>query len=113
VLLLVQKRLADLDVRKERALVKTFDPARLFVLARLLQIDAVARAIERDLALLAAALRTDASVNRGAEALFFAEIADGAGQVLAPDFIMACVSGVRLQASGVSKSHGARASSPA
>ena len=51
------------------------------MLARLLQIDAVARAIERDLALLAAALRTDASVDGGAEAFFFAGVADGTGHL--------------------------------
>ena len=43
--------------------------------ARLLQIWAIARTIERNLALLAAALCTDSSVDGGTKALLFPEIA--------------------------------------
>src|SRR6476659_4462777 len=56
------------------------------MLTRLLEIDAVARAVERDLALLATALRADTPVDSGAEALFFALVADGTGH---PSLIMA------------------------
>ena len=56
------------------------------MLPSLLKIDAVARAVERDLALLAAALRADASVDGGTEALFLALVADGTGH---PSLIMA------------------------
>jgi len=42
----------------------------------LLQVNALARTVERDFALFTAALGTDASVNRGAEALFFSGLTD-------------------------------------
>src|SRR6266852_4344985 len=53
---------------------------RLLMLSRLLKIRTVAGAIERHLALLATALRADASMDRGTEALLFANLADGAAQ---------------------------------
>jgi len=46
----------------------------LFVFARLLQIRAIARTIERHLALFAAALRADSSVDSGTKTLLFSEI---------------------------------------
>jgi len=51
------------------------------VLARLNKIGTITGAIERNLALLAAALGADASVNRGTKTFLFAEIADGAGHI--------------------------------
>jgi hypothetical protein len=51
------------------------------VLPRLLQIGAIAGAIQCDFTLLAAALRADAAVNGGAEAFFLANFADGATQI--------------------------------
>lgn len=56
------------------------------MLACLLQINAFAGAIERDFALLPAALRTDSSVDCRTEALFFAFVADDAGQIGIPGF---------------------------
>src|SRR5205085_10276888 len=49
------------------------------VLPRLLQVDALAGTIERDLAFGAAAGSADAGVNGGAEAVFFAGVTGGAG----------------------------------
>jgi len=54
--------------------------ARLFVFPCLAQIRTIAGAVERDLALLTATLRTNASVDGGTEPLFFADFADGAAQ---------------------------------
>jgi hypothetical protein len=48
------------------------------MLARLLQIRTVARAVERDFSLLAAALRADSPVNGGAKPLFFPDLTNGA-----------------------------------
>jgi hypothetical protein len=48
------------------------------MLPRLLQIDTIAGTIERDLALFAAALRTDAPVHRRTEAFFLALFANRA-----------------------------------
>ena len=53
---------------------------RFLMLSRLLKIRTVAGAIERHLALLAAALRADAAMDGGAEAFLFANLADGAAQ---------------------------------
>jgi hypothetical protein len=54
------------------------------MLPRLLQVNAFARAIERDFALFATTLRTDAPVNGGTKPLLFAFFADGAGQGILP-----------------------------
>ena len=54
---------------------------RLLMLPGLLQIRAVAGTIERHLALFAAALRTNPSMDRGAEAFLFSNVADGARQI--------------------------------
>src|SRR6202022_3062844 len=60
------------------------------VLTRLQQIRTVARAVERHLALLAAALRTDFPMHGRAKPLFFAFLTDSATQVqfLAFDYFM-------------------------
>jgi hypothetical protein len=50
------------------------------MLARLLQIRALGRAVERHLALLAATLGADAFVEGRTEAFFFAKVADGTAQ---------------------------------
>jgi hypothetical protein len=50
------------------------------VFPRLAQIRTIAGAVERDLALLAATLRTDASVECRTETLFLPKFADGAAQ---------------------------------
>jgi hypothetical protein len=47
------------------------------VRAGLLQVYALARTIERHFTLLTATLRTNTSVNREAEPLFFSSLADG------------------------------------
>jgi len=51
------------------------------VLPRLLEVDALAGAVEGHFALLAAALRTNAPVDRGTESLLLALFADGAAQM--------------------------------
>jgi hypothetical protein len=52
------------------------------VFAGLLQVNAIAGAVERDLALFAAALRADAVMNSRAKALFFSGFAEAAGHLL-------------------------------
>ena len=59
---------------------------RLFVLACLVKIGAVARTIERDLALLTAALRADSSVHRRAESLLLTLFANGTTHRDSPRF---------------------------
>ena len=66
--------------KASRADVSAWRRARLLVFARLLQIRAVAGAIEGHFALLAAALRANAPVQGRAKTLFFANFADGATQ---------------------------------
>ena len=66
---LVKKLVFDLHLHEEIGRVQVGHAARLLMLASLLQIDAVAGTVERHLALLATALRTDASVDGRAEAL--------------------------------------------
>src|SRR5579864_5078898 len=70
------------------------------MLARLLQVDAIAWAVQHDLALLAATLRADASMHRRAEALLFSSFADGAGQEISLRLIMACEKSCRSSALG-------------
>jgi hypothetical protein len=72
--------ISDFNFGEKRGLVEFLNRVRLLVLARLLQIDAVARTIERHLALLAATLRADAPVHRRAKALLFALLANGTAQ---------------------------------
>ena len=67
--LVLKELVADFDLEEESALVQVIYASRLFMLPSLLQIDAIAWAIERHLALLAAALRADATVDSRAEAL--------------------------------------------
>jgi hypothetical protein len=67
------------------------------MLSRLLQVNALAGAVEGDFALLATALRTDSAVNRWTEALFFAFAADCTRQIWgSPVFIMAWGAGKDL-----------------
>ena len=68
-LVLVKKLIFDLHLDEEIGGIEVRQAALLFMLARLQEIDAVTGTIERDLALLAAALRTDAAVDGRAEAL--------------------------------------------
>jgi hypothetical protein len=71
VFVIVQELLRDADLREEDRLVEFIESSRLFMRARLLQVGTLARAIQRHLALGAAADRADAPVNSGAEALLF------------------------------------------
>src|SRR5271166_5518130 len=80
-LALVGELLGNLDVKEQRGGVELVGGTRLFVLARLLQIGAVAGAIEGHLALFAAALGTDAAVDGRTEALLLANFADRAAQI--------------------------------
>src|SRR5580704_3608863 len=76
---LVGELIGNLNLQKQRCRIKP--GARLLVLSRLLQIGAVARTIERHLALLAATLRADASVDGGTEAFLLANFTNGATQM--------------------------------
>src|ERR1700751_605737 len=61
------------------------------MLARMLQINAVARAIQCDLSLLSAALRADTPMHRWAEPLFLSLFANCAGQLgLQVHYVMSC-----------------------
>src|SRR5262252_408664 len=80
VFVLVDELLADFNRRQERLAIQFTCFARLLVPSRLLQIRAIARAVESDLALLAAALGTNAAMNGRTEALFFSYPADGTAQ---------------------------------
>src|SRR6185437_6467543 len=80
VLLLIHEAVPDFHFREEQRRVEFLDWTRLLVLSRLLQIDAVAWAIEGHFALLTAALRTNAAMHRRTEALFLAFFADRTGQ---------------------------------
>src|SRR5580704_8553603 len=81
-LALIGKLLGNFNLQKQRCGVKFIRGARLLMFARLLQIRTVARTIERHLALLATALRTNAPVYCGAEAFFLASLADRATQIV-------------------------------
>jgi hypothetical protein len=72
---------SETNLQEQRRAVEFVRRARLFVFPRLLEIGAVAGAIERHLALLAATLRADAAVDGGTEAFFLANLADRATQV--------------------------------
>jgi hypothetical protein len=71
----IEELLADLHFRKQRVVIG-FKVVGLLVLSRLLKIRAVARTVECDFALFAAALGANASVDRGTKAFFLPEIAD-------------------------------------
>lgn len=75
-LALIEKLLVHFDIGKESRLIEVPNMARFLVFARLQQVRTVAGTIERDFALLAAALGTDAPMDRGTESLFLPEIAD-------------------------------------
>src|SRR5580704_7761 len=78
--MLVDEILPEADSR-EHLLGRIFgDVPRFLVLPRLLKIGTFRRTFESDLPLFTAALRTDAIVKSQAEALFFSQIADRAGQ---------------------------------
>ncbi len=96
VLVLVHELVADFDVEKKSGRVELVGGARLFVLASLKQVGAVAGTIECDLALLAATLRADAGVDGGAESFFFADVADGTGH----ESIMALASAISPRSHG-------------
>ena len=76
----VDKLVIDIDVEKQGCPVQITCGTWLFMLASLLQVDAITGAVEGGFALLAATLRTDSSVDRGAKALLFADFADRATQ---------------------------------
>src|SRR6266481_5585927 len=80
----VHELIGNFDVQKERRGINLvlIHGARLFMLPRLSQVRAVAGTIQRHLALLTAALRADAPVDRGTKAFLFANFADRATQTL-------------------------------
>jgi hypothetical protein len=77
---LVHELIRNLDLQKQSGGVDLVRGARVLVFTGLAKIGAIARTIERDFALLAAALRTNAPVNRRAKTLFFANFTDRASQ---------------------------------
>src|SRR5271165_444096 len=79
-----QKLLRDFNRRKQLFLGQVFQASRFLVLPRLLEINTVGRAVERQFSLLAAALWADAPVHRRAEALFLANVAEWTTQPGAP-----------------------------
>src|SRR5437868_4114586 len=96
--MLIQKLLRDFDTREHRRAIQIFDPARLFVLSGLLQINAVARTIKRDFPLFPATLRTDSSVDRRTKAFFLAGFANCTTHFsCSPAFIMTCSFSARVQ----------------
>jgi hypothetical protein len=73
---LVQKLPAHFNFGKQAAGVKFLQWARKFPLSSLQQVGAITGTVQRDLALLAAALRADAAVHGGAETLLFTGLAN-------------------------------------
>jgi hypothetical protein len=72
----IEKLLPDFNVRKKRRLIEFVEIPGLLEGPPLLQIRAITGAIERDLALLSAALSTNSSVHRRTEPFLFSKIAD-------------------------------------
>src|SRR5580765_5517813 len=79
-LVLVKKLVSDFNFQKQGGGAYVLAVVCSLVLARLQQVRTVTRAIERDFALLAAALRADTPVNGWTETLFFPGFADGAAR---------------------------------
>src|ERR1700685_1347576 len=79
-LVLVQEFLVQMDLRKHLLRRIFRNIARFFVQSGLLKVRTFGRALQGDLALLSAALRTDATVHSQAKTLFFSLIADRTGQ---------------------------------
>lgn len=82
--MLVEKLLADVDGRKECGGSYGGKRVGFFMLAGLAQISTITGTIECDFALLAAALWANPAMDCGTEALFLANVADGAAQELFP-----------------------------
>ncbi len=80
VLALVHELVGKFHLQKQCRRVELVRWTRLFVLSRLDQVGAVARTVEGDLPLLAAALRANPPMHGGAEALLLADVTDDAGQ---------------------------------
>src|SRR5437764_1376764 len=78
--LLIHELVGDFDLQEQSRGIDLIARARSLMLAGLDQIRAICGTVKRYLALLAAALRTDASVHGGAEALLFTEFTDDTGQ---------------------------------
>ncbi len=85
-LVLVEELVGEFDLQEQGGRVQIIGGARLFVLPGLLEIGAVAWTIERHFALFAAALRADAAMHGGTEALFLTNFADGTTHDDAPGF---------------------------
>src|ERR1700739_4193763 len=84
--MVVKELFINLDLRKQRLPIEVARGVWFLVQAGLLQIRAVARAVERHLALFSAALRADLTVHRRAEPLLFPFIADCASHVCSYGF---------------------------
>src|SRR5579864_4221862 len=80
VLVLIHELVGNFDLQKERGGIDLVGRTSLLMLTGLNQVGAVAGAIERDFALLAAALRTNAPVHSGTEPLLLADFTDRADQ---------------------------------
>src|SRR4029077_696465 len=66
----INELIADLDLQEKCSRLQSLHGTRFFMLPCLLQVDAIAGAIERHFALLATTLRADASMHGRAKALF-------------------------------------------
>src|SRR5580704_9649835 len=82
--MLVHKLVADLDLQKKSNGIEAVVGSGFLVLASLLQVRAVAGAVERNLALFAAALRADAAMHGRAKTLLLSDLANGAGHEASP-----------------------------
>jgi hypothetical protein len=90
-LALVSELLRNLNLQKKRGGLELARGMRLLMLSRLLQILAIAGTIERHLALLAATLRANTSMDRGTEAFLFSNSADRAAQIVFPFFSISII----------------------
>ena len=78
--MLVHELIGNFYLQKQSRRIDLVRRPRFLMLARLHEVRTIAGTVESDLALLAAALRTNTSVNSGAKALLFADFTDGAAQ---------------------------------
>ena len=77
---LVEILIWDLNLQKQGRRVYFARRTRFFVLACLLQVGTIAGTVQRNFPLLTTTLRADPSMHRGAKALLFPDVANGATQ---------------------------------
>lgn len=77
----INEALGNLDVEEQQIFIDVVEQSRLFIRTCLLQVNAVAGAVERDFALGTTTDRANSVMERRAEALFLAGMADFAGHI--------------------------------